>query len=267
MFRQRFLKILSALVTGYLIYALLMVIFHPRFLYPFQPDRFAGQGYEQVDIPVDGADSLPVQVVRGAPGAPVIVYFMGNVGALELFRPMLDHHKAAGRSVVAMSYRGAGGVPGRSSENSLKRDALAVFDALPDIAPKGPIHLQGYSLGTGLAVHVAARREVAGVILSAPYLRLCRIMARASYLPACLLPVQRWQTSRDVGDVRAPVLILHGTEDGLVPLSQGRALFEAFQKAGTAPVEMLEIDGAGHNNLLSFPPYLERLERALPEVP
>lgn len=122
---------------------------------------------------------------------------------------------------------------------------------------------QGYSLGTGLALHVAARRAPDGVILSAPYQRLCRLMAARGRVPACLLPgVQKWQSDRDAAKIGLddfPVLILHGTEDQLVPLTEGRRLNESFVSTSGDP-EFVEIPGAAHNDLMSFPVYLKAID-------
>lgn len=248
--------ILAGLAGLYAVYAATMVWLHPRFIYPFQQDPFSGAGYTVVDLPVDGADTVPVQMSLGAPGAPVIVYYMGNVGALDLFRPMLDHHQERGRTVIALQFRGGGGVPGRSSEATLKRDALALFDAVPDLVPGGgPVFVQGYSMGTGLALHVAARRMVDGVILSAPFHRMCELMARAAKLPACVLPVQRWNSAADADQVTGPVLVQHGTEDPLIPFGDGKRLADRLRAAGAA-LRFEALSGAAHNDLIDHAAYL-----------
>lgn len=242
---------LSAMLGLYAIYGAMMIALHTKFIYPFQNWPFAGTGYEAVQINPD----LQVQVFAGQTGAPIIVYFMGNAGALEAFRVVLDHHKARGRSVVAMAYRGGGGLPGTASEKVLKQDAMDVMAALPGLVPEGPVIIQGYSLGTGIALHVAARHQVRAVILSAPYDRLCRLMARASYLPACLLPVQRWVSARDAPNVQAPVLAQHGTEDTLIPIAEGEKL-----AARLPDHQFLPVEGAGHNDLFSKPGYLAAMD-------
>lgn len=239
-------------------YAAAMVALHPRYIYPFDQTVFDSPRFASAQI-----SGVPVYVHAGAAEAPVIVYFMGNVGALHFFAPMLEHHADRGRSVVAMGYRGAGGLPGESSETSLKADARAVVAGLDEVLPgvTGPVIAQGYSLGTGLAVHVAARSElVDGVILAAPYARLCELMAAASWLPACLLPgVQGWRTLEEAPQVAAPVLILHGDRDGLVPLAQGRKLAEGLAAAGGA-VDFVTVPGAGHVDLFGRPGYMDPLD-------
>lgn len=244
-------SVIGALLGLYVAYAAAMVALHTRFIYPFLDTPFEDEGYETVRINA-GAQAL---VSRGAPGSAIVVYFMGNAGAPEFYRAMLDHHTQQGRSVVVMAYRGGGGFPGHPSEKALKEDALDLIDLMPDIVPEGPVIVQGYSLGTGLALHVAALRDVDGVILSAPYDKLCRLMAKASYLPACLLPVQSWKSARDAVNVTHPVLVLHGSEDQLIPIAEGMRLAERLPN-----YHFERVEGAAHADMLNFPPYLDAID-------
>lgn len=257
-----FRRIIALLVLVYLGYALAMIWLHPRFIYPFSQEPFAGDGYTMIEIAVPGTDPLPLWVHRGNETAPVVLYFMGNRGTLELFRPMLDHHKRQGRGVVGMTYRGGGGVPGEPSERALKRDAMAALQAVHQQFPERSLIVQGYSLGTGVAMHVAANAEVDAVILSAPYTRLCTLMAKASGLPACFMPIQRWDSLADANRVREAVLIVHGSADQLIPIWHGRRLARTLSDAG-AQTTFLPIDGAGHTNLTQFPNYLQQIDAFL----
>ena len=249
--RLTVLWFLSVIAALYALYAVAMVLLHPRFIYPFADVVFADSAFRAQSVVVPGKDPLTVQVAQGEADAPVVLFFMGNVGALELFRPMLAEHLAAGRTVVAMPFRGGGGVPGAASESTLKHDALAVAADVQARFAGRPLFLHGYSLGTGLAVHVAGRHDIDGLILSAPYDAMCRLMARASKLPACYLPVQRWRTDRDVAGIGAPVLILHGVQDQLIPLAHGARLAEILRQQ-QLNVTFAQIERAGHNDLTQF---------------
>ncbi len=263
--RRRINRALITLVLIGAVYVLMMIWLHPRLLYPFYDDTFTDPAFTVEDVSVPGADPVQVFWLQGEADAPVVFYFMGNVGALEVFRPMLDHHVNAGRSVVAMTYRGGGGTPGTSSETSLKRDALAVTDWVQSRFADVPLIVQGYSLGTGLAVHVAARRQVSAVVLSAPYDAICRLMAKRSGLPACYLPVQRWRTDHDLAGVAAPVLVLHGTADRVVPYVNGARLSGLMEDAGI-PLRFVAISGAGHTDLMAFPHYLPQIDSFIAQL-
>ncbi|MEO1238948.1 MAG: alpha/beta fold hydrolase [Pseudomonadota bacterium] len=252
-------KLLGLAVLGYIAYGAVMVGLHTRYIYPFDQTAFAHPDFERVELDVMGAPPLSVYVARRDPNAPVVVYFMGNGGALHLFQSILDYHLAEGANVVAMAYRGGGGMAGPISERRLKADALAVIDALPNLGFDAPPLVHGYSLGSGIAVHVAARRRVRAVVLSSPYDRLCTLLAQASYLPACLLPfVEKWRSADDLDGIAAPVTILHGDGDRLIPATRSEGLRQAMVRQGI-DVERRVITGAGHVDLMAFPAYLNAL--------
>lgn len=261
-------RIAVVLIGLYLAWGALMTVAHPYFIYPFDARDVDLPGYERVMVEVPGADPVRVALAEAGPEAPVVLYFMGNAGSIGIFRDGLEQHRAAGRNVVAMEFRGGGGNAGRPSEARLKADALAVFDwAAARYGPEVPLIVHGYSLGTGLALHVAARREVSGVILVAPYARLCTLMARASFLPACLMPgVQKWRNTADARLVGQPVLILHGERDAAIPIGEGRRLEAALRAAGT-PVEFEAFPDGTHENLHLFERYRDRIGAWVASLP
>ncbi len=241
----------------YAIYAAVSVWLHPGFIYPFDPTRFEMAGYETVIVDGD-ARQLTLSVSEGRPGEPAVLFFMGNTGSLDRFPTSTTQHQAAGRMVVALQYPGGGGVSGAPSEGGLKALALDAHDWLAGKTDR-PIYLHGYSLGTGLAVHVAARRGVSGVLLDAPFARMCDVMARQSALPACFLPaVQRWDSLRDLNGITAPVQIQHGDADSLIPASDGQRLAQAMEGAGIEVIFHL-VPGGTHNNIFRTDGYWDRV--------
>jgi hypothetical protein len=136
-----------------------------------------------------------------------------------------------------------------------KEDALVIFDAIPELAPEaGPVHVLGYSLGSGIALHVAAHRPVASVLLEAPYARLCDLMTKRSWAPACLIPwVPRWDSLALAPEVEAPVYIVHGIHDEFMPSSESLRLAEAFIANGKVVVtrSRSEFIDASHMKLRS----------------
>jgi hypothetical protein len=218
-------------------------------------------GFARAEIAAEDGTLLRIAYAEGRPGAPSVLFFMGNAGALSIFEPWLAAHRAAGRGVAALEYRGGGGNPGRASEARLKADAVAAFDWLR-ARGGGPIYVHGFSLGAGLAIHVAARREAAGAILEAPFAQACRLMARASLLPACRLPVQRWDSLADVPGIEEPVLLLHGDADRQIPIGESELLFAAFASEGRA-ARLIRFGGYGHSNLTASPDYAKAIAEFL----
>jgi len=249
------------LVGTYLLYATAMVWAHPRFIYPFGPDAFDDPSFVQQYVPDRG---VSVAISEGEDPVAVL-FFMGNGGALAYFTFALQAHQSAGRTVAAMEYPGGGGIPGTASEVRLKADALAAYDWLA-ARHAGPIVVHGYSLGTGLAVHVAARRDVAAILLDAPFVRLCELMARASFLPACYMPfVQKWDMRADISRITAPVLIQHGGADKLIAPENGARLAAMIEENG-GNVQFTEIAEATHNNLTGQPGYRTRISGFLAQA-
>ncbi len=251
------------LLAAYLAYGALMLGQQSAALYPFSNQVFEMRGFAAAEAPVAGAAPVPVSVsLAPTADAPVILYFMGNAGTLALHEAPLLAHQAAGRTVVAMHYRGGGGAEGQATEARLKADALGVYDGLAGLTGQASatVIVEGYSLGSSLALHVAANRPVAGVILDAPYARICELMARSALLPACQLPlVQRWSNLAYAGQVAAPVLILHGVRDEVIPVADGQRLGQAIDAAG-GDVQFVALAGGTHVNLTGLPAYRAALD-------
>lgn len=246
----------------YLLYAAVMVAAHPRIIYPFGPDAFDNPTFRQEVV----SDRDVALAIADGDDDLAVLFFMGNGGALAYFTFSLDAHQDSNRTVVGMQYPGGGGIPGRPSEAGLKADALAAYDWLAD-QHAGPIVVHGFSLGTGLAIHVAASRDVEAVLLDAPYTTLCELMTKGSYLPACYLPgVQKWRSADDIPGLSAPVLIQHGTADQLIPISYGERLATMMLDAGLS-VTFHAVDGATHNNLPGQPGYQDRINGFLATLP
>ncbi len=182
-----------------------------------------------------------------APGQPTILFFHGNGGEMAHRNGRFAAYQAAGLGVAFLSYRGYGGSSGTPTEAGLHMDADAAYGWLRDqgIAAED-IVVVGASLGTGVAVQLAARAEVAALVLGAPYSATDDVAAGVyPWLPVRLLMRDRFRSVDHIGSVRAPILIQHGTADTVVPFASGQALH------GAAPqgTRFVAIEGAGHEVL------------------
>ena len=131
-----------------------------------------------------------------------------------------------GWGVYMMTYRGYGGSTGSPSEAANVADARLAYAALvkEGVRPKS-IVVYGESLGSGIAVRIAAELPVGGVILDAPYTSIVDVAAQAyPFLPVRLFLIDRYETTRAIAGIKAPLLILHGARDGVVPVAMGREL-------------------------------------------
>ncbi len=249
--------IIKLLIAVYVCFGIIAVWLHSELIYPFGDVAFGRPGYNLVIS--DGAHLY----VSDLPEAnETVLFFMGNGGALVYFQSIFAAHEQAGRRVVALQYPDGGGVGGPVSEDILKTQALASYDWT---AGQGwtDVVVHGYSLGTSLAQYVASKREVAAVILDAPFMRMCELMTRRSWLPACYLPyVQKWDSTLYVKDIDAPILIQHGTQDIHIPASDSARLTGLFRAHGHLVTYNL-FEGVDHNTLPSAPSYRAEISEFL----
>lgn len=187
------------------------------------------------------------------PGQPTILYFHGNAGSLETRSERIRKYMARGLGVFMMTYRGFGGSTGAPSEAANVADAKLAYDRLvaSGVAPRDVI-VYGESLGTSVAVQVAAAREVAGLVLDAPYTSMVDLAAlHHPFIPGRWFMTDRYETARHIGQAHVPLLILHGEEDSIVPVAMGREIF-----ARAAPPKMIKtFPGAGHDNHYKYGSY------------
>lgn len=179
------------------------------------------------------------------PGKPTVLFFHGNGGEIADRGERFAFLQARGLGVMFVSYRGYGASTGEISEQGLISDALTAYDVLraKGVAP-GDIMLLGESLGTGVAVQLAAQRPVGAVALEAPYTATVDIAAEIYWwLPVRLLMKDQFRSRDHIGKVNVPVLIQHGDADRVVPVAQGRALFEMANE----PKQLVIVPGEGHD--------------------
>lgn len=178
---------------------------------------------------------------------PTVLFLHGNGGEIADRADRLAFYQSRGFGVAFLSWRGYGGSTGTPSEAGLLTDAKAAYDHLRShgVTPDR-IVLVGESLGTGPAVQLAAANPVGAVVLEAPYSAAVDI-ARAAYpwLPVGLLMKDQFRSRDHIGAVRAPILILHGEADRVIPPGFGRRLFDAARD----PKTFLSLGPVGHEAL------------------
>jgi pimeloyl-ACP methyl ester carboxylesterase len=201
---------------------------------------------EEVSLTASDGAQVLVWHVPPQDGKPVILYFHGNGGALkyrvERFRKLIG----AGIGLVALEYRGYGGLPGSPSEPGLIADAEAAYAFAIAHYPAQQIVLWGESLGSGVAVALAAEKPVGRVILEAPFTSALAIgQQRYWYLPVRLLMKDQFRSDQRIGKVTAPLLILHGVQDRVIPYAMGEHLFDLANK----PKHIVRFLDGGHEDL------------------
>jgi hypothetical protein len=219
------------------------------------------------DLAIEGGarGRIGLRIYRAASApAPALLYFGGN--AEEISWSLADDRWPRGWTVAGVNYRGYGTSEGRPGERELLDDGLRVFDALAarsDVDARR-IVVVGRSLGTGVAVHVAAARPVAGAILISPFDSLAAV-GRMHYpwLPVDWLLRHRFDSAALAASVAVPMLTIIGAADGIIPPARSRALFDAWAGAGT----WVAIPGADHNDLGSTPAFWEPITTFVEGLP
>lgn len=246
--------ILIVLLTGYA--GLLTVMYVAQRALMYFPETFrtapAEAGLPQAqEVVLDSADGARVIVWHVAPRdeRAVWLYFHGNGGSLRNRAERFRELTTAGDGLVALSYRGFAGSTGKPTEAGLIADARAAYDFTAARYPPERIMLWGESLGTGVAVAIAAERPVTRVVLEAPFLSTLDIAQGAyPFIPVRLLMKDQFRSDLRIAKVTAPVLILHGDRDTVVPISSGQALYKLIR----SPKRFVRIPGGGHDDLSSF---------------
>jgi fermentation-respiration switch protein FrsA (DUF1100 family) len=203
------------------------------------------QAAEEVLITADG-ERVIAWHVPPREGQPVVLYFHGNGGALWLRAARFRALTAEGVGLLALSYRGYGGSSGSPSEAGLIADAHAAYAfAAARYAPER-IALWGESLGTGVAIALAAERPVTRIVLEAPFTSAADIAASVyPFVPVRLLMKDQFRSDERIARVRAPVLVIHGEHDRVVPVRFGERLYALIP----GPKRFARIAGGGHEGL------------------
>lgn len=246
-----------AAVTAVLWWQQERLLFHPTPLaadvrLTTEPDVHEGA----VEVP--GA-RLSVLELRLAQPRGVVLFLHGNAGNLQGWFTDAAFYRRAGFDLVMPDYRGYGKSTGRiESEAQLHADMAAVWRAVaPRYAGKRVV-LIGRSIGTGLAARLAADIQPDLTVLVSPYASIVALAReRFPWLPpqAVRYPLR---TDEVIERIRGPVLLLHGRQDEIIPVSESRKL-----QALSPRVRLHEIEGAGHNDLHLFPDYRDGLAGAL----
>ncbi len=177
--------------------------------------------------------------------APALLWFYGNMETVAAMAPVLAAWKPRELGLLAIDYRGYGESEGHATEIGLYRDADAAWAWLAERADVDPgrIAVYGRSLGSAVALYLAAERPVRAVVLDSPFSN-AKAMARHHYwfLPPGLVRLSLDNLER-AADLDAPLLVVHGEDDRIAPIAMGRAVAEAGHAR-----EFLALQGSGHND-------------------
>lgn len=211
------------------------------------PQAVGLSGVDRIALATPDGETVVLWSAPPQGDRPVILFLHGNGGEIADRADRLAFYQSRGFGAAFLSWRGYGGSTGSPSETGLVIDAKTAYDHLRKQGiPPDRIVVVGESLGSGPAVQLAAANPVAGVVLEAPYSAAVDI-ARLAYpwLPVGLLMKDQYRSRDHIAAVRAPILILHGEADRVIPQGFGRRLFDAARD----PKTFLSLGPVGHEAL------------------
>lgn len=211
--------------------------------------------------------ALPDATLRGweypspNPNAPIILFFNGNGMTVDRGDSFYRQLVQTGAELCVYDYRGIGFSAGSPDVMAFRQDALRLYDSLAASRPGRPVIVYGFSLGTAMATYVASQRKVAGLILAGTIASAAEelpVYFRARGLPAetaaALIPapdsIEAFNEVANIARSTAPLLMLHGEADTLVPINQGR---EVFAASSSTQKKFVSLPGVVHNQTPGTP--------------
>ncbi|WP_411767390.1 alpha/beta hydrolase [Winogradskyella sp. A3E31] len=190
----------------------------------------------------------------------VVLYFHGNAGDLSRWGLIVEPFTKYNYDVIVMDYRTYGKSTGALSEKNLYEDAQLFFGYTKEHFDDKDIIIYGRSLGTGIASKLASQNNIQQLILETPYTTIVDVgKHRFPIFPVETLLKYKLPTVEYLKNVDCPITIFHGTADDVVPYKFGKELKEKYSNK----IEMITIEGGGHNDLANYMAYHENLKKVL----
>jgi fermentation-respiration switch protein FrsA (DUF1100 family) len=247
------LRLLAFAVLALYACALAVLFVNQRsLLYPASDRRTTAAeagltGFQDLVLETPDGEHLVAWWKPPQPGKALILYFHGNGGSLWNSRLRAKALTASGRGLLMISYRGYSGSTGTPTETGLHTDARTAYDWVRQSYEASRLVAYGESLGTGVAVRLASEQPLAGLILDAPYTSTADVASLTYwYVPVSWLMLDQFRSLDIIQNVKALILILHGTDDRTIPFAFGERLYAAAPE----PKRFIRIEGGSHSRNL-----------------
>jgi pimeloyl-ACP methyl ester carboxylesterase len=237
-----------------------LIYFPPRYPEGFAPSDLPESEGEDVWLTTRDNVRINAFYLPHPSSSKVLLWFHGNAENIGYGFARMQALWRIGVSILAVDYRGYGKSEGRPNEAGVYLDADAAYDYLvkQKHVRAQNIFLYGNSLGSAVALDLAARQPCGGVIVQSSFTNAREMTRRMFRIPLVeYLPKTRFDSLQKICRVHAPILIVHGTRDEVVPFEMGRRLFAAASE----PKRFYPVEGAGHNDVIEVggDAYLQQL--------
>ncbi len=212
------------------------------------PASLGLEGVEERPIPTADGETLRAFWMAPRPGQPVFLFFSGQGASLKAQAKRFRRLAPEGVGLLAVALRGFSGSTGTPSEAGAARDAAAGYRWLRARYRADEIVIHGFSLGSAVAVRLAAHAPARALVLEAPFTSALELAEdRYPYAPISLLMRDKMMSRDWITRVRMPVLIAHGDADATVPFAMGRELYAR----ANPPKRFHAFPGGGHSTLVA----------------
>jgi abhydrolase domain-containing protein 17 len=237
-----FKRLMRSIILIYAFLCFYAFFFSERLI--FQPPPSSQSDSKQV-IKVSSANGMKISAVHfpNPQAKYTILYSHGNAEDLGGILWVLREIRDSGFAVFAYDYQGYGTSQGRPSEYNAYRDIEAAYNYLTQMlgVPAKQIIVYGRSVGGGPTIDLASRQTVGGLVVESSFVSTFRVLTQ---IP--ILPFDKFVNIDKIGQVRSPVLVIHGKADQVVRFWHGEQLFAAAKE----PKLNFWVDRTGHNDLM-----------------
>lgn len=233
-----------SLATVYALLSLIAVHFADRLIFIPPPSSYTDEHAGLRFVKTTEGESIAYIHMPAAEGMPTLLYSHGNAEDLAHSEELYDEFHASGLGVIAYDYPGYGLSTGTPDEASTQRAIKAVWKQITASGiPPSSMIITGRSVGSGPSVWLTSQTEPAGLILFSPFKST---FTTAFDLPFPLFPRDRFPNLKRIRSLERPLLVIHGEDDEVIPVTHGRELVDA---CASADKKFLGIPYTGHNDL------------------
>lgn len=235
-------RMMISLIQIYIVVLVFAWLFSDRLIFQPQASSYR-EGGNLYRIPLPDGQKIGMLALTNSAAAYTILYCHGNAEDLGDIQPIMQVFRDHGFSVYALDYRGYGISDGKAGSEAACEDGEAALKHLISERgiPLNRIILHGRSVGAGIALHLAARNKVAGLILESPFVTAFRVR---TVIP--IAPFDKLRNNRRIREISCPLLVIHGGSDTIIPPWHGRKLYDL----ASVPKRCWWVSGANHNDVL-----------------
>ncbi len=262
------LYILTIVAIVYAVIVLLVTVFQHFFFFrpEILPSNFVYDypfDFEEKTFEMEDGGSVNSLHFKVPNNRGIIYYFKGNSRSIKGWAKFAKDFMGNGYDFFVMDYRGFGKSKGKRTESKLYDDSQQIYKYINSKFEEKDIIIYGRSMGSGIATRIASWNNPRMLILDSPYYSFWHQTRRYGFiLPLRFILRYKIRTDQFIKKVSAPIHIIHGTKDRLIPFFNS----ERLKAIRPDDIELHTVEGAGHNNLPDFPEYHEFLYQRLNEA-